>query len=178
MMRCAQGIVCFVLALSAPVLVLAQTPNSDADLIREQLLVKVQGQMIGSVNAKTGLMTASTIRTWTPYKGFTAISEEQFFSIAGFEQEADQARRFHSKRKVMLSVGGIGMLLGLAGMMTPFLDDFSNWSMDFMWISAGVLTASSIPLFMAVFRPNWATVEIAIRVADTYNASLAKKRER
>ena len=154
----------------------AQDSGVDADLIRQQLFVKVRDEMIGSVNAKTGLMTASTITTWTPYRGFIPISEEEFFSLAGFQDEAVQAKRFHANRKTMLVVGGIGCALGLAGMMAPFVDDFSNWSMDFMWISAGVLSASSIPVFLAVFRPNWATVEIAVRVADGYNGHLRSSR--
>lgn len=154
----------------------AQASGTDADLIRQQLFVKVQDEMIGSVNTKTGLMTASTITTWTPYRGFTPISEEQFFGLAGFQEEAAQARRFHTNRNIMLVVGGVGCFLGLAGMMTPFIDDFSNWSMDFMWVSAGLLSASSVPLFLAVFRPNWATVEIAVRVADIYNAQLQSSR--
>jgi hypothetical protein len=170
-------IICFACFLFSGLLSLsAQVSSPAVDILRDQLFVKVQNEMIGSVSVKTGLMTASTITTWIPYEGFTRISEEYFFTLAGFQDEALQAKLFHKKRNIMLAVGGTGCVLGLAGMMTPFIDDFSNWSTDFMWISAGLLTISTIPVFVAVFRPNWATVEIAIRVADVYNANLGASR--
>ena len=169
--RICRLVVSAVLVLASP-LASADTGNEDPQSLRSQLLVKVHDEMIGSVNTRTGLITASTITTWTPYLGFSRISEEEFFGLAGYDVEADQARAFHSLRTVLLVGGTAGGLLGALGMCVPFIDDFSNWSMDFMWISAAVLTISSVPVIIAIFRPNWATVEIAIRVADDYNERL------
>ncbi len=147
----------------------------DREFTKNQLLVQVNEEFFGSYNPKIGLLTGSTICYWIPYQGFNRISEATFFQIAGYKEEAEKAEKYHRTSKWLLISGSIGMTVGLVGMMAPFFDDFSNWSMDFMVLSGGVTVAASIPFFLGAFRRNWAVVEIAVRVADEYNEKLRKR---
>ena len=146
----------------------AQAVGSESS-INDELLVRIQDQFVGSYNSKIGLMTGSTIRYWIPYRGFQQITEADFFSIAGYSEEAKLAQAYHGLTKKLLIPSSIGLALGLLGMCALFVDDFSNLSMDFMWLSVGIATISSIPFSIAVTRHNWATVEIAVRIAADYN---------
>lgn len=105
---------------------------------------------------------------WVGYQGFSPVSESDFFAIAGYEQEAEEARRYE-KRTSDLLWGSIAAL-ALGGALFFTSEEGSTREVG------GVILASggSLALTIALFRmtTNRYPSNIAQSVADDFNARL------
>ena len=72
--------------------------------------IEVVKKGLGSFNTNIGIAAGESWRKWTAYKGFDKISEQEFFSLTGYEDQALKAKGFWS-RNINLILGGIGGLL-------------------------------------------------------------------
>lgn len=118
-------------------------------------------------------MSASQIKSWIGYQGFTRISETEFYSIAGYQREALEATKFAKTTSTMVW-GGFGVAMAGLGIMLLTMNDFSSLGL----YGGGVLViGGSIPMLIGAYRTNWSTVGNAISVAEEYNIRLKKKIE-
>ena len=65
---------------------------------REKLSIEVKTQSYGSFSMRTGTTSSREIKSWTAYKGFNPITEVEFFTLTGFEEEAQKAREHEEGR--------------------------------------------------------------------------------
>ena len=76
-----------------------------------KLTIEVKNKGIGSFGS--GVVSGQTWKKWTTYKGFEKISEEKFYSLTGYDDQALKAKNYR-KRNINLALGGLGgMVLGL-----------------------------------------------------------------
>lgn len=154
----------------------------EEDIVNNGLLnfdVKILGfDVVNSLSDKTA--PYNYFKKWTPYQGITPISEQDFFTIAGYSKEADAAKREKSLKNTF---GWAGIGLFVAGLATfihginiyesaPIGSTESEMGNTVVWIglSSGV---SGIYFFTrAKTMGNWATVGQAQLVADEYNAKV------
>ncbi len=98
---------------------LAQSPE---DLTEEQrreyqrrkLTIQVRNIVLGDISsrAKGATLRAGTMKQWRAHEGIGhIISEEEFFSIAGYENEAEKAAA-RKKRIVSVFVAGAALSVG------------------------------------------------------------------
>jgi len=75
------------------------------------------GGMTGSVSGigfVSGTISTESWTKWTAYVGFTKITEERFFTITGYPEQARQARKHVQSGKtprtagLVLGIGGLG----------------------------------------------------------------------
>lgn len=100
-----------------------QTPIIDIDSLKnstldekskyynnEKLSIDLINKAKGGYNS--GFVSGETWQKWTAYKGFEKLSEEEFFSLAGFDEQAFKAKSFR-KKNINFVLGGLtGMILG------------------------------------------------------------------
>jgi len=107
-------------------------------------------------------------RYWVGYQGFSPVSEADFFAIAGYEQEAEEARLYEKKTSDLL--WGSIAALALGGALFFTSEEGSSREVG------GVILASggSLVLTLALFRmtTNRYPSNIAQSVADDFNARL------
>ena len=155
---------------------------------RQRLTVEVYKQRYGFLSISNigginiGSAALSEIKKWKAYRGFTEISEPEFFKTAGYKEEAEQCNKYYENLKlkeqnslVGMAVSGLGMVVGTA------LMTFSN--ANFFIITGGVLSISgtigfsiSAVIFRAVTNAkNWAPASLAVVVAEDYNRDLRRR---
>jgi len=83
---------------------------------RNKLAVEVIGSTSLGRDPFLGTATATTTNKWTAYKGFNSpISEYEFFSIAGYNDEAGKAKQYMDKATKEMWIGTGLMLGGMLG---------------------------------------------------------------
>lgn len=146
---------------------------------RKLLNINVKISGYGSVNSFSDTYAVGSyeqVRTWTPYLGFTKISEPEFFSMGGYDRESQQAEKY-AKNSAYLTWGGLGvavlgLLMGFA-IENAIGEDPSDGEMLLNIVSAwGPILGGGISFSVGISRGNWATVGQAQYVADEYNAKI------
>ena len=138
---------------------------------RLKLSVEAAGQTFGTVGPTT--VSAETWIKWTGYKGLNKVSEAEFFSIAGYEEEAVKADRFHKVSRntwlagVIIAVGG-----GLGGIIAYEITDVMAVSL----VALGAAMGGALPAVLGGIRmmKNLYPAVTAVDIADEYNAFLIK----
>ena len=161
---------------------------------RQKLSVELVGQFSGSVSPYLGVMSGSTYNKWIGYQGFKKISESEFFQIAGFEKEANEALIYNESAKKELTGGIIAESVGLA---IYFIGLFQKKEIPGEWIGdyyfpsynepdpnwplvalgAGVATVGVVYIFKGSKKisRNWAPAQIALSSSEKYNEKLKLK---
>ena len=120
---------------------------------------------------------------WNVYAGFELISEEDFFRMTGYSDEAEQSKKYQkTRRRVFLA--GLGMFIIFIGM-NKYADSLpesamvgeswtSNperykWGDASIWPFAGGLVTTTLSLAMG---KNKYTYSMAKDIADSYNKKL------
>ncbi len=138
--------------------------------LRQLLNIDVKIFGYGSVNSLSDTYDVGSyeqVRTWTPFLGITKISEVEFFNLAGYAIEAEQAKKY-AKTKAFLSWGGLGA--AVLGLLIDLSVENTYFEIE-VW--TGILIIGGGMTFLGgAFGKNWATVGQAQYVADEYNAKI------
>ncbi len=130
-----------------------------------------------------GSFSLESYRRWTGRQGFDRLTESQFYTIAGYPEEANKAKTYKTVGWSLLIAGGAIVVGGLTwttlGMTTLDYDDpdYSTKMNTSLYGGIAVSLAGMIPAIIgrARVRRNWSSVEQAQMAADKYNRTLAKK---
>ena len=93
----------------------------DRNYMRNRLEIEVKEETLGSYNtigSTYGLYTGTTVKKVRYYQGFDKISEPEFLIIAGLDEEAERARKFHKKNRMYNNIGWA--LLGTTAVTSAF----------------------------------------------------------
>lgn len=145
---------------------------SDAEFNRQRLTIEPVGMSAGfwSGGLYGGSATGMSWRKWLAYKGFSLISEPEFFRVAGYEEEAGRAERHHTGA-IMEAVGG--GLLATMGLVVLADSDGDASLLGVLMAAAGIGLTWDGSIRM---DQNWAPFDIAKDVADQYNSQLLRGR--
>jgi hypothetical protein len=108
----------FLLCFSLSIAAIAQTltPEQLQEYNKQKLSLDLRGIGMGSYGANS--ISYSSWTKWSAYQGFNAISESKFYSIAGYEDLANLARKREKKGKTLMWTGfglmGGGLIVMLA----------------------------------------------------------------
>jgi hypothetical protein len=82
--------------------------------MKNKLNIELKAKTTGGAYGGSSIVSYSgeTSTKWEAYKGFDRISEEQFFQLTGYNDEAERAQAYHSNSKKM---GWGGCLAGIVG---------------------------------------------------------------
>ncbi len=105
---------------------------------------------------------------WVGYQGFSPVSEADFFDIAGYEKEAEEARRYERKTSDFLWGGLAAIAIG--GILYLTSEDSSAREVSGVVLASGGSIAASIALFR--MTTNRYPSNIARQVAEDFNARL------
>ncbi len=173
--------------LTIPIFSQDLTAEQERELNRLRLFVETDQHTFGSFNIDTGFWYSSTVKQWKGYRGFSLINEDDFYRIAGYDFEANQAQKYKSVNNILLISGGTVTVIGFGMMITslltmpdvmdPDFDAKMSTSETLLWVGAGVGIAGAIPLGIGISRAlrNWGPAGSAFQIADDYNAELKKR---
>ena len=184
--------------LILPTLAMCQTEGVDQEpqLTEEQqkafnqqkLSIEPEGVSFNSFGL--GIYSISTWRRWTAYKGFSPLSEHEFFSITGYEAEAQKAKVYRSTNNSLI-VMGAG--LGIAGTVATVIGAMNTTTRHYDYgygvegdieeadpdegLIIGGLIASAVGtglLYAGIIglSKNWAPYATVEGIADGYNRKL------
>jgi hypothetical protein len=159
-------------AASAP----SQTPAlvDDIDYNRQRLSVEPVGMSAGLWGGGPYLGSSSSMswRKWLAYKGFSLISEPEFFQITGYEEEAQRAQSHYSGAIAETVGGGLLATVGLVFLAAGYGETPIDWTQaNIGYLSA--LTGLAVMWHGGTrMDQNWAPYDLAKGIADQYNARL------
>ena len=83
--------------------------------MKNKLNIELKAKTTGGAYGGSSIVSYSgeTSTKWEAYKGFDRISEEQFFQLTGYNDEAERAQAYHRNSKKM---GWGGCLAGIVGL--------------------------------------------------------------
>ena len=83
--------------------------------MKNKLNIELKSKTIGGAYGGPSVVSYSgeTSTKWEAYKGFDRISEEQFFQLTGYNNEAKRAQAYHNNSKKMGRGGCISGIVGL-----------------------------------------------------------------
>ena len=139
------------------------------ELNRKKLSIEILQSGIFHATQTISTTTSTAWKNWQAYRGNEKLSEELFFLIAGYEDEATMARKYHTTTNVLLFGGILGVGTGLGLLFYSF---YNRDSAALRWIGAGTLSLGSVPLVFSIGRHNWAPVLKAEEIKDEYNEKL------
>jgi len=139
---------------------------------KNKLSVEVTGMAMGSYSA--GMVSATSWRKWHAYKGFTPISEEEFFRKTGYEEEARQAASFRKKGNMLFWGGLTACTLGVILALISGEDEDGYTEYPLLGYGAIIGVAGLVPMVMSIgYRTtNWAPYSSVEGIADDYNKQL------
>lgn len=149
------------------------SPEQKRALNNEKLVVEAFGQGFGGIGA-TGTINVTTWTSWIAYKGFSQISEAEFFSVAGYEREAENAISFH-ETGVTLRIAGFS-LLGI-GLISSLGIGMPTDSDVFIWGGLISVLAGAVPTMLGMLRlnQNRYPYTMASDIAEEFNAFLIRE---
>jgi hypothetical protein len=165
-----------VIILFSGYVVFAQELNQEQTFLynRMALSVEVETGFIGSINQSSGMIYGSQVKIWTGYKGFSPVSEEEFFTLAGYSYEAMQAKKYHSTSIGFIWGGLAGVVAGI-GLFAACIGQSDSGTLGIR-IGAVVISSTGSTLsLIGLLRGQWATANNAINIADQYNNILKKQ---
>lgn len=134
--------------------------------------LSVEVEYIGEGSYGYGTVSYQEWRKWTPYRGFEKISEADFFQIAGYDEQAEEAASF-KQRNDRLFWGGLGACtVGLVVTLATATTDTIAPAIGGV-ASLGGLIAGGIGA--AQRNRNCHPYETADRVARIYNRELLEE---
>ncbi len=153
------------------------TAEQEREFNRLRLFAETSEHTLGSINLDTGFWYSSTMKYWKGYQGFGLISEENFYRIAGYDREADQAKAYRTTGTTLLITGSIVYFAGMGIMLYPVIaDDYNNFD-TYLWTGLTVAIVGAIPFGIGISYSlqNWGPAGLAFRIADDYNTGLKKR---
>ena len=149
---------------------------------RDRLTVDV-GITTSAVARGFGGITMESYRNWTGRQGFERLSESQFYAIAGYPEQSEEAGKYKKTGWALLIGGGALIVGGLAwmtlGMTSLDYDDpdYSTKMNRSLFGGSALSLGGMIPFWIGRKRvqKNWSSAEQAQMVADEYNRKLAEK---
>ncbi len=168
----------FLLIISIPSIIKAQEILlADERLVeynRQKLSIEILNSRFGpiTVNQPVGTLSSTAWKNWQAYHGLNKISEDIFFMIAGYEDEAFMARKYHNGTRMLLLGGLTGVSSGI-GLL--FYSLYGNNSALFRWGGVALATVGSVPLVFSMGRHNWASVIKAEEIKEEYNKKLLER---
>ena len=149
--------------------------------LRELLNIDIKVTGYGTVNSLSpnfAVGSYTSVKKWTPYLGFTRISEPDFFSIAGYDKEAIASEKYAKKVEIWgwsgLGILAVGLSIFLSGLIKSYnVEEYSDeyWdTFDTRSVGASIVLVYLLPLGVSLYYAgnNWATVGQAQYVADEY----------
>ena len=92
----------------------------------KKLSIEIVKKGLASFNTNIGIAAGESWRKWIAYKGFDKISEQHFFSLTGYDEQALKAKEFRS-RNINFTLGGLaGCILGSLRLGTGLKMTYSN----------------------------------------------------
>ncbi len=157
----------FIFAKSAPL-----SESEMAEFTRSKLSFKTKSGSYGYMDDH-GWYTGIDYDYWIGYQGFNKISEPKFFEIAGYEEEAREAAKYH-KRKVQMIVGGLASMVAGSLLLSSMHEDEHPYN-D---VLGAVLTGAggivfSVGTYMSL--TNRYPSNVAQMVADDFNDRLMQQ---
>lgn len=151
---------------------------------RKRLSIEVIGHTSMSRDPLFGNYEATTTKKWSAYQGFnTPISEEQFFSLAGYTEEALKAKQYKEKGKKLLIGGIVASLAGTLMMYYTTEEEVydsdlgysypeTKWPLFYpgMILSLGGIGVGYFGLQLQL--SNWAPYSTVRDISDEYNKKL------
>ena len=162
--------------------------------MKNKLNIELKAKTTGGAYGGSSIVSYSgeTSTKWEAYKGFDRISEEQFFQLTGYNNEAKRAQAYHSNSNKM---GWGGCLAGIVGLSLfssgealfeeiDFGSDDQNYidreadKSDSLHGSGAFLilsgTLASVYGFMRLGQ-NWTAYSTVHGIANEYNNKLLQK---
>jgi hypothetical protein len=143
--------------------------------------IEVVKKGLGSFNTNIGVAAGESWRKWTAYKGFDKISEQEFFSLTGYEEQALKAKGFGSRNINFIWGGLAGCILGILRLgtaVTMLEDDVYNAEADAVALQ-GIVVASigagAIVYGFIELEKNWAPYATVEGITKEYNDKLMKE---
>ena len=148
---------------------------------RNKITIETSLNTVGSTGSNT--IVATTTKRWSVYKGFDKISEEDFLRIAGYSDEANQAKKYTLKNKRITRIGGALFIisLGMIYYSESIEDDYDSDdynSPSYKWGDAAAwpfLIGGSLLYGSLFFDPNRYTYGMVKDIADSYNRKLIQE---
>lgn len=144
------------------------------DFNRERLTIEPVGMSasLWSGGLYAGSATGMTWRKWLAYRGFTKISEPEFFRTTGYEQEAKLAETFRTLT-IAEAVGGVALAgLGLLLLSSGYDDRPVDWGQVRVGYAASIVGIALTWDGSIRMEQNWAPYDLAKDIASQYNARL------
>lgn len=139
---------------------------------RLKLSIDILTGGFGSIS-EYGSFSYADWKKWQGYQGFYRVTEADFFQIAGYFQEAWEAKKHHETTEWLVGSGSVAIIVGTIMMIIPlFQDEYTEQSTTTLWVGFGIMAVGTIPFTIGIFRGNWTTVSQAQSVADEYNNNL------
>jgi len=113
-----------------------------------------------------GLKERLNSRRWLGYQGNTKLSEQAFFEVAGFNQEAKLAAHYQTIRQSVFWTGTSMAILGLLIGVTK--TDYSKKHVPPVAIGL-FATGVGLDIIWALAPPNHNTLSAALRATNKYN---------
>ncbi len=146
--------------------------NEISEFTRSKLSFKTKSGSYGYLN-DNGWFSGIDYDYWIGFQGFEKVSEPRFFEIAGYEEEAKEARKYHRTKNQLLVGGLISVVAGSLLLSSMHQDEHPyNDVLGVVLTGAGgvAFTVGSFMLFNNRYPSN-----IAQMVADDFNDRLMKQ---
>lgn len=160
------------------------TEEQKKEYNRKRISIEVIGHTTMNREPFFGTYEATTTRKWNAYQGFnTIISEEQFFSITGYKDEALKAKLYKEKGKNMLIGGLLASVIGTVMMLYTTEEEVYDSYLDFTYTEVKMplfypgLIISSVGLGVGyagftLQSSNWAPYSTVRDISEEYNKQL------
>ncbi|MDZ7795215.1 MAG: hypothetical protein U5P10_16455 [Spirochaetia bacterium] len=115
----------------------------DRYYMRNRLEIDVKEETFGTYNtigSTSGIYTGTTVKKVRYYQGFDKISEPEFLIIAGLDEEAEKARKFHKTNRTYNNIGWalLGTTVAALGF-TLYYDDRVNGGDYGEYVESGIV---------------------------------------
>lgn len=159
-----------------PTVVETRTTPSGADYNRERLTIEPIGMSVSlwSGGPFLGSSSGMSWRKWTAYRGFSLISEPDFFRVTGYEEEAEKAENHHTGAVMETVGGGLLAVIGLALLSNGYGDMPVDWTQARIGYLAAITGLALAWDGSVRMDQNWAPFDLANGIANQYNAELLR----
>lgn len=159
----------------APVEPLAELPDG-TDYNRERLTIEPMGMSadIWSSGPFVGTGSGMTWRKWLAYKGFSQVSEPEFFRLTGYPDEAEKAQGHYKAAIGEMIGGGLLAVVGCIFLAGGYGDSPVDWTQVDIGYLAGIVGVALTWDGSVRMDHNWAPFGLVNGIAEQYNERLLR----
>lgn len=156
------------------------------ELKRSKLTIELQDIGVSTFSPDFHFGIYSNWRKWKAYEGFIPISEERFFSITGYQEEAKTAKKYRADNSFLI-IGGL--VLSLGGLAIMYAGYTATETIHYEYLGSVESLAPNygiVLLGLAISgfgdglcysgiirsRKNWAPYSLVQEISNEYNENL------